>query len=311
MPPAQFDIAWEDFAALEIPLPPVEEQRRIADFLDDQVTRLDQLRSLRLSQRALVDAAITNERDQIVLDLGGKWGWTTLRRAIVGIEQGWSPECEQTHAEEDEWAVLKVGAVKRGRFVESEHKRLPDDLTPRTNLQVRAGDLLFSRANTPDLVGDSCVVPSDVRPRLMLSDKLMRVTLREGWLPNFVVLCARTTHARAHWSSRSSGASQSMVNVRGEDVKDLEVPEAPQEVQLEVARLAADSADTAALAKVAFDGSIELLEERKRALITAAVTGEMDVTTARPIGMGKWVPNVGASVDAPAAAQASSIGGIG
>jgi hypothetical protein len=48
-------------------------------------------------------------------------------------------------------------------------------------------------------------------------------------------------------------------------------------------------------------------------VITAAVTGELDVTTARPIGVGKWVPNVGASIDnaAPAQAQAPSIGGIG
>jgi len=56
-----------------------------------------------------------------------------------------------------------------------------------------------------------------------------------------------------------------------------------------------------------------LLEERKRAVITAAVTGELDVTSARPIGVGKWVPNVGASVDNATAgrAQAPSIGGIG
>ena len=58
-----------------------------------------------------------------------------------------------------------------------------------------------------------------------------------------------------------------------------------------------------------------LLEERKRAVITAAVTGELDVTTARPIGVGKWVPNVGAGIDNTAPdqvpEQAPSVGGIG
>ena len=57
--------------------------------------------------------------------------------------------------------------------------------------------------------------------------------------------------------------------------------------------------------------AVRQLEERQRALITVAVTGELDVTTARPIGMGKWVPNVGAGVDAPLVGQASGIGGIG
>jgi len=37
----------------------------------------------------------------------------------------------------------------------------------------------------------------------------------------------------------------------------------------------------------------------------------LDVTTAKPIGMGKWVPNVGAGVEAPALVGASSIGGVG
>jgi len=58
--------------------------------------------------------------------------------------------------------------------------------------------------------------------------------------------------------------------------------------------------------------ALQLLEDRKRAVITAAVTGELDVTTARPIGVGKWVPNVGASVGSATAspAKAPSIGGI-
>ena len=57
MPPSQFDILWEDLRTLEVPVPEIDEQRRIAEFLDDRVARIDQIIAARQQQRASIDSA--------------------------------------------------------------------------------------------------------------------------------------------------------------------------------------------------------------------------------------------------------------
>jgi type I restriction enzyme S subunit len=50
---------------------------------------------------------------------------------IANLQNGWSPKCLTRRAEEDEWGVLKVGAVSFGWFDESQNKALPPTLKPR------------------------------------------------------------------------------------------------------------------------------------------------------------------------------------
>src|SRR5206468_10394072 len=85
------------------------------------------------------------------------WTALPLRRVIGQIEQGWSPVADDRPAGPDEWAVIKLNAVSKGMFVPGEHKALPADLAPDTRYEIRDGDFLVTRANTPHLVGDVCV----------------------------------------------------------------------------------------------------------------------------------------------------------
>ena len=48
MPPSQFDISWEQFRSIDVVLPPVEEQKVIADFLDFELSRIDSIRMSRI-----------------------------------------------------------------------------------------------------------------------------------------------------------------------------------------------------------------------------------------------------------------------
>lgn len=54
MPPAQFDLPWDQLRRLPLPLPPVDHQRRIADFLDAETRRIDALVTLGEQQAALM-----------------------------------------------------------------------------------------------------------------------------------------------------------------------------------------------------------------------------------------------------------------
>ena len=99
-------------------------------------------------------------------EVPGHWDVKRLRFVLRGIEQGWSPQCESFPAEADEWGVLKAGCVNGPQLDETENKRLPDHLGPATEYEIRAGDVLMSRANTTELLG-SAVHVTQVRPKLL------------------------------------------------------------------------------------------------------------------------------------------------
>ena len=255
------------------------EQRRIADFLDDRVARIDRIN--RSPPRAGGFAEVRAKHSG-KYRLRGPSGQEVARLGyfVRAIEQGWSPQCDSIPARPDEWGVLKVSSVKPGRFHAGENKRLPDELEPLRDYAVRAGDLLVTRANTPALVGAFAVVPDGVPPRLLMSDKIMRVRLSPELDPKFVALLSQTQLVRDKLTSSGTGTSQSMVNIRGDDIRDLRVPVLPQKRQREVVALHAQAITAIDRHGSILHDEICLLSEYKSSLITAVVTGEIDVTTA-------------------------------
>ncbi|WP_406135501.1 restriction endonuclease subunit S [Streptomyces sp. NBC_01089] len=264
---------------LPIWLPSLDEQLRIADFLDAETARIDRLVDL---QKRVVDKL--NEREAAQLDIAideliSRSATAPLRRFVWRVDQGVSPQCEAVPASDEEWGVLKVSCLRPGVFNPGENKRLPDDLQPERSSEVREGDLLITRANTPQLVGSTAVVPK-VRSKLLLPDKIFRVRLSEGMMPEFVATIARGSRIRSLSAAGSNGASQSMANIRFEEVKGWPVPAVKRAAQEEFVDRIARSREQLDALRSLVDRQITLLSERRQALITAAVTGQFDVSTA-------------------------------
>lgn len=276
-------IYMPDLEGLRIPLPPLDEQRRIADFLDAEMCHIETLASLRTQQLALLPLRWRAHLDQVRDGLVRRFGEAPLGRGLARIEQGTSPQCESYPAGDGEWGVLKAGAVKGDEFLPYENKRLPDDLEPETRYEIRPGDLLVTRANTPALVGAAAVVPNGARPHLILCDKIFRLRLRAGLEPRFVALLSQASAIRDARASAATGASSSMVNLTNADVKSWPIPAAPVAVQREAVNDLAVARGLQRRLERALAEQVELLTERCQALITAAVTGQLDVTTARGV----------------------------
>ncbi len=115
------------------------------------------------------------------------WSGGPLHTILESIDAGWSPQCETRPAAMNEWGVLKVSAVTSGTYISQENKALPALLSPRPELEVRGGDVLLARANgVLELVGRTAFV-RETRPRLMLSDKILRLRPARGVvLPEFL-----------------------------------------------------------------------------------------------------------------------------
>ncbi|PMZ91894.1 MULTISPECIES: restriction endonuclease subunit S [unclassified Pseudomonas] len=293
---AQPGLAVERIIDLFLPVPPESERQIIAVYMGRETARIDALiekktrfiELLREKRQALITHAVTKGLDPNVRmkDSGVEWlgevpeHWKMLplKRLISSIGQGWSPECEARIPEEGEWGVVKVGCVNGGVFRPEESKALPTQMESRPELSLRAGDVLISRANTRELVGSCAVVPHDY-PYLMLCDKLYRVGCGERVTPDFLAALV-TVYGRRAVEIEATGASSSMVNIAQSVILDLlvAVPDADEQVEI-ISRVSAATTRIEHLREKT-ERSIKLLKERRSALITAAVTGQIDLREA-------------------------------
>lgn len=142
------------------------------------------------------------------------WELVNLDSIILFMDAGWSPACKN-HPTEDEqtWGVLKTTSVQPLTFLWNEHKELPENLTPRPEYEVRAGDILITRAGPKNRVGICCLV-KDTRSRLMISDKIIRFHLLDEFVfPEFIALCLNTGFSQSFIESQKSGMAESQMNI--------------------------------------------------------------------------------------------------
>ena len=161
-------------------------------------------------------------RSPWLLEADADWRQTQLRELVTSSGAGWSPSCETRPRTGDEWGVLKVSAVSWSQFRPEENKALPAHLEPRPELEVRPGDFLISRANTAELVARSVVV-EDTPPRLILSDKIVRLRLSGACDPRFIQLVNSAPKSRSYYARVAGGTSSSMKNVSREQILALPV----------------------------------------------------------------------------------------
>lgn len=268
-----------DLLDIRLHAPDGDQQRRIAEFLDDRVTRIDRIIAARREQIAKVEGVGEARMQDLHDELLTRHGEVRLGHVLTGLEQGWSPQADSTPAGPHEWGVMRSGCVNGGTFRAEDNKRLPDGVDPRTEYEIRSGDLLMSRASgSLDLIGSVAVVPADVRSCLLLCDKIYRIFPQDEWRADYLACIMRTRRSRERIRLGVSGAEGMANNLPSGVVRDLRIPLVPKERQTEVVRRAEMIVRGVATVTAGLNHSIELLRECKSSLIAAAVTGEIDVT---------------------------------
>ncbi len=218
----------DELLEIEVELPPLEEQRAIVDCVaaTDRVIAasaeelLAVRRLLRAKQRDIDERGFDTQE---VVD------------CLTDIQAGKSPKCEDRAPGPDEWGVLKVSAIREGRFIPLEAKRLPPEAEPFKRAEVRPGDVLVSRANTSDLVGAACRV-AETPSRLLLSDKTLRLIVNTKVIDaDYLVEALALPSVREQIEEAAVGSSASMKNISQDSLRAIAIPLPPQEEQRRLA----------------------------------------------------------------------------
>ncbi|WP_431638034.1 hypothetical protein ACQVBX_09015 [Dyella sp. KULCS107] len=290
------DFRWADAGSLLLPMPPLKEQEAIVAFLDRETAKIDALIAeqekllalLAEKRQATISHAVTRGlnpnvplKDSGIPWLGevpAHWDVMALGRVTVSKCDGpFGSGLKSDHYVEEGARVIRLQNIRGGRFDDRDAAfiELGYFESEMARHEVREGDLLIGGlGDDNNVVGRACVAPEHIYPALVKADCFRFRLDTDRALPEFAAW-ALTVGATYDAGNLSSGSTRSRIPLSVMASRKIPLPPVDEQreinrsievLQSEFDRLA-DSAEQA----------VELLRERRSALISAAVTGKIDV----------------------------------
>lgn len=207
-----------DLVTLPVNLPPLEEQRQIAEVLDT----IDE--TIQATERVI--AKLEMDRQAVSQAVFGKRSWhSALEVVAVGSLLVSSPRNGKSPHEGESWNgtfMLGLGCLAATGFTPQQLKWAPEVHGSLRGALLADGDLLMSRSNTEDRVGfvgryrnvgHPCIYP----------DLMMRLVPSSQVSPRYLELALQSGPARMQMRRLASGTSGSMVKITGEAVSNMSV----------------------------------------------------------------------------------------
>lgn len=277
---------WEHVGSIPMPLPPPAEQTTIAAALDRETARIDALIAkktrfidlLKEKRQALITHAVTKGLDPNVKmkDSGVEWignipgHWKTIRlkfvsSAFIGLTYEPTDVCD----EQDGVLVLRASNIQNASLDLSDCVYVSCEIP--TPLRVRNGDILVcSRNGSRDLIGKNILI--DERTEGVTFGAFM--TVIRGHVNEFLYYVFNSDLFQAQSALyMTSTVNQLTLSI----LNDIQIALPPTDERQRIsAWLEVQGARIVGLIAKA-EHSITLLKERRSALITAAVTGQIDL----------------------------------
>jgi len=271
--------------------PPLQEQHAIAAFLDRETARIDALVAknerliglLQEKRTALITRGVTKGLDPNVpmKDSGVEWlGEIPAHWKVTHLKHAASHVVDCPHG--SDYFVIRTADVTAGLLDLSEARRVDKaEFRKRIRrLPVLSDDIVYSREG--ERFGFAAMVPTGMS--VCLGQRMMQFRVRSEWLPLFLMwqLNGRFVYQQA--ALDTTGATSPHVNV--ETIRNFWLAEPPTPDQRAIADfLGLETAKIDLLIAKVRD-AIDRLKELRTALISAAVTGKIDVREAAAGGDG-------------------------
>lgn len=207
-------------ASTKIPVPSLSEQRRIVDLL----TRAEGIVRLRRDAQQRAAELIPAIFRKMFGDPESNPRGLQLRKVSDFVAQFQGGKNIQAGSEDPTGLrILKVSAVTSGRYLEKESKPAPDNYVAPASHFVKVGDMLFSRANTVELVGATALIEA-TDGQTLLPDKLWRIIWSEDVDVVYMHTLFQDASVRRVLGKLATGTSDSMRNISQGKLFDLELP---------------------------------------------------------------------------------------
>ncbi|MBS4051364.1 MAG: restriction endonuclease subunit S [Methylomonas sp.] len=289
--PNSLQMGRDDLMAFPILKPSHTEQTKIAAFLDRETAKIDALIAeqqrlvelLKEKRQALISHAVTKglNLDAPMKDSGIEWlgevpeHWEVKRLAFLTTAIQTGPFGSQLHSEEyvdDETPVINPSNIQDGQIVADWSNTVGQDIVERLNQhKLEPGDIIFGRRGEMG----RCAKVSDKESGWLCGTGCLNVRLNGLVESDFVSIYLRTAYVRELLKLESVGST--MDNLNTQILSRIPVPVPPLEEQSVIAAFLDHETEKLDTLTAEAKRGIELLQERRTALISAAVTGKIDV----------------------------------
>ncbi len=266
-------IYMPDLEQLRVPLPELPVQDAVADFLDAETARIDALIAQKRRMAELLEEKRTAHLERAIRSLAEAEGTIALKHVVPAITVGIVVTPSKWYTDHGVSALRGVNVAAGKISLQDLVYLTVDGHELHAKSALNAGDVVVVRtgqagaaAVVPDeLAGANCIDLLLIRKSSQLDPKYLEYVINSDW-------------ARKHIEARSVGTIQSHFNV--EALRELRVPAAGLQDQHALVR--AMDVECGSLGRMAtmLDRQVDLIAEHRQALITAAVTGELEIAGA-------------------------------
>lgn len=228
--------------AMQLPVPALEEQRRIVARIKECMERVEEIEALRNDARTKALHLESSLYSAIKASTHAE-----LRSVGQIIEHARNGRSIRQVSQDADGFVLTLSAV-RGVVLDASARKpieLPESVAG--GFPVHRDDVFVSRANTRELVGLASVAEATPSERMIYPDLLIKLRVKaDTVLPRYLAYALRTSESRKQIKERSVGTSQSMVKISGQRLKEVRLPVPTLDVQeklvedLDAARMAVE-----------------------------------------------------------------------
>lgn len=279
------ELSADDLRSILLPFPNEERQRHIANYLDRETARMDGLiaekeRMLALLEEkraALISRVVTRGLDPDVVfkpsglewldETPAHWDTCQLKRTWASSDYGLS----ESIRDEGDIAVLRMSCIVDGRVDVSKSGMITE---VDGHLLLRRNDLLFNRTNSLDQIAKVGLVDFEPNEPLTFASYLVRIRTNHRATPQYLVALLNSP-LFLEFARKNAIPAIGQANLSPTRYGEIHIPLPPKAEQEEIVTLLERDAETSTPVREHIRSSISLLKERRAALISAAVTGQI------------------------------------
>lgn len=282
---AQPNLAAKNLELFSFPLPPLSEQQRIVERIEELFAKLDEAKerlqevadSFAVRKAAILHKAFTGELTQQWRRENGvsdeSWEEKTISKICGSLKYGTSKKSSDS----GEVVVLRMGNLQNGEIDWSNLAYTSDEEDIKKYL-LKPGDILFNRTNSPELVGKTSIYRGEMPA--IYAGYLIKLDYDENMVVgDYLNYYLNSSRAKEYYMQvKTDGVSQSNINAKKIGEFEIPLPTLPE--QHEIVRLIDNLLARERSAQQATEQALASIDLMKKSILARAFRGELGTNKA-------------------------------
>lgn len=282
---AQPNISSQKMSVMTFPLPPLSEQQRIVERIEELFAKLDEAKerlqevadSFAVRKAAILHKAFTGELTKQWRRENGmsdeSWEEKTIGEICSSLKYGTSKKS----SDDGEVVVLRMGNLQNGEIDWSNLAYTSDEEDIKKYL-LKSGDVLFNRTNSPELVGKTSIYRGEM-PAIYAGYLIKLDYEKNIVVGDYLNYYLNSSKAKEYYMQvKTDGVSQSNINAK--KIGEFEIPLPTLSEQHEIVRLIDDLLARERSAQQAAEQALASIDLMKKSILARAFRGELGTNKA-------------------------------